>query len=386
MEPEAELPYSSGHPALVLAKVEAMVFRAPIEDPVITSFGVMTSRPSVVIRIEDADGAVGWGEVWCNFPAVGAEHRARLFENVVAPLLLERDWATPLEAFETLSRKLHVLAIQCGEEGPLAQVIAGADVALWDLVGRRLNVPLWQLFAGAAEVTVYASGINPVEPEATAERKRKEGYRAFKLKVGFGLERDIANLRALRDLLGRDVPLMVDANQAWDADTAIRIAPQLTQFELDWLEEPIAADRSAAEWLRVASASPVPLAGGENIRGLASFAEAIEGNALKVIQPDLGKWGGFSGCLRVGRQALEQGKLFCPHWLGGGIGQVASMHLKAAVGGDGYVEVDSNFNPLRELLGNPFPAVSKGKVMLSGAPGLGIEPDIERLRPFLVSF
>src|SRR5579859_639294 len=386
MEPEAELPYSSGHPALVLAKVEAMVFRAPIEDPVITSFGVMTSRPSVVIRIEDADGAVGWGEVWCNFPAVGAEHRARLFENVVAPLLLERDWATPLEAFETLSRKLHVLAIQCGEEGPLAQVIAGADVALWDLVGRRLNVPLWQLFAGAAEVTVYASGINPVEPEATAERKRKEGYRAFKLKVGFGLERDIANLRALRDLLGRDVPLMVDANQAWDADTAIRIAPQLTQFELDWLEEPIAADRSAAEWLRVASASPVPLAGGENIRGLASFAEAIEGNALKVIQPDLGKWGGFSGCLRVGRQALEQGKLFCPHWLGGGIGQVASMHLKAAVGGDGYVEVDSNFNPLRELLGNPFPAFSKGKVMLSGAPGLGIEPDIERLRPFLVSF
>ena len=374
MEPEAELPYSSGHPALVLAKVEAMAFRAPIEDPVVTSFGVMTSRPSVVIRIEDEEGAVG------------AEHRARLFENVVAPLLLERDWATPLEAFETLSRKLHILAIQCGEEGPLAQVIAGADVALWDLVGRRMNIPLWQLFGGAAEVTVYASGINPVEPEATAERKRKEGYRAFKLKVGFGLERDIANLRALRDLLGRDVPLMVDANQAWDADTAIRIGPQLTQFGLDWLEEPIAADRSAAEWLRVASASPVPLAGGENIRGLASFAEVIEGNVLKVIQPDLGKWGGFSGCLRVGRQALEQGKLFCPHWLGGGIGQVASMHLKAAVGGDGYVEVDSNFNPLRELLGNPFPAVSKGKVMLSGAPGLGIEPDIERLRPFLVSF
>src|SRR5690554_4415986 len=85
---------------LVLAKAEAWVLRVPIEQPVITSFGTMHSRPSVVGRVEDEQGAVGWGEIWCNFPAVGAEHRARLFDSVVAPLLLERNWSTPTEAFE----------------------------------------------------------------------------------------------------------------------------------------------------------------------------------------------------------------------------------------------------------------------------------------------
>ncbi len=277
-----------------------------------------------------------------------------------------------------------MLAIQSGEEGPVAHVIAGIDMALWDLAGRRLGQPLWQLFGGAPDVAVYASGLNPVEPERLAAQKREEGYRAFKLKVGFGLERDLANLRALRDLLGERTPLMVDANQAWDAQAAIDAARALAAFGLGWLEEPLPADASPAEWQRVAMVSPMPLAAGENIRGFADFAHAIEGPSLRVIQPDLGKWGGFSGCLTVGRQVRAAGKLFCPHWLGGGIGLVASLHLKAAVGGEGYVEVDSNENPLRELLGRPFPAVHESRVTLSDRPGLGVDPDVAGLSAFRV--
>jgi L-alanine-DL-glutamate epimerase-like enolase superfamily enzyme len=378
-------PLLSDLPPIVLAKVEAMVFRVPVDKPVITSFGTMHSRPSVVVRVEDDQGAVGWGEVWCNFPSVGAEHRARIVESAVAPLLLERRWRDPAEAFATLSRKLHVLGIQCGEEGTVAQAIAGADMALWDLVGRRLGQPLWRLFGGAAEVSVYASGLNPVEPEVLAAQKRDEGYRAFKLKVGFGLERDTANLRALRDLLGEATPLMVDANQAWNADLAIQSARAIAGFGLGWLEEPMPADASAADWQRVAAGSPVPLAAGENIRGLDDFTRAVEANVLEVIQPDLGKWGGFSGCLEVGRLVRGGGKLFCPHWLGGGIGLVASMHLKAAIGGEGYVEVDANDNPLRCSLGRPMPAVREGRVTLSDRPGLGVDPDIAGLAPFRVA-
>lgn len=369
---------------LLLAKAEALVFRVPIGQPVMTSFGVMHSRPSLVIRVEDREGAVGWGEAWCNFPSIGAEHRARLFDTVVAPLLLEREWKTPTEAFESLSRKLHVLALQSGEEGPVSQLIAGADMALWDLVGRRSNLPLWELFGGTATVPVYASGLNPVEPEKLAARKRDEGYRAFKLKVGFGLDRDLVNLATLRKLLGADVPLMVDANQAWDVETAISAAQQMARFDLAWLEEPIPADAPPSDWTRIAEASPIPLAGGENIRGLHNFSRAVEQNVLKVVQPDLGKWGGFSACIEIGRQARTQGKMFCPHWLGGGIGLIASMHLKAAVGGDGYVEVDANDNPLRDLLGRPLPAPSQGLVELSRRPGLGVDPDLLSLSPFRV--
>ena len=368
-----------------VARAEALVFRVPVVQPVTTSFGVMHSRPAVVVRLEDAAGAVGWGEIWCNFPAVGAEHRARLFQSVVAPLLAERAWAAPGEAFAMLTRRLHVLALQTGEEGPIAQVIAGTDVALWDLWGRRTGQPLWRALGGRPEIAVYASGLNPDAPENLAARKRDEGYRAFKLKVGFGRARDLANLKALRAALGEHAVLMVDANQAWGVEEAQAAAEAMAPFGLSWLEEPMPVDALVEAWTRLAAASAIPLAGGENIRGTDGFAAAIAAGALGVIQPDIGKWGGFSGCLDVGRRALAAGRMFCPHWLGGGVGQVASMHLKAAVGSDGFVEVDANDNPLRELLGAPLPHVREGRVTLGEAAGLGIGPDLAALASYRVA-
>lgn len=368
-----------------LAKVNALVFRAPIEQLVQTSFGIMHDRPAVLVRIEDQDGVVGWGEIWCNFPGVGAEHRARLFESTVAPILLEQAWGHPEQAFKELTRRLHILAIQSGEPGPIAQAIAGADIALWDLAAKRLNQPLWNLLGGSAVVQAYASGLSPTHPEQLAAKKHEEGFRAFKLKVGFGVERDIANLRVLRDLLGPNTTLMVDANQAWDLENARDMSRRLAEFGPVWLEEPLPADRPLAEWSALAAASPVPLAAGENMRGDEQFDAAIGSGAFAVIQPDIGKWGGFSGCLPVARRAMSQGRMFCPHWLGGGVGLIASMHLKAAAGGDGYVEVDSNPNPLREVLGAPYPKVDAGSVRLSERPGLGVEPDMDAAAAFLKS-
>jgi L-alanine-DL-glutamate epimerase-like enolase superfamily enzyme len=108
---------------LRLAKVGALVVMAPIATPVETSFGKMTDRPAVVVRVEDADGAVGWGEIWCNFPTVGAEHRARMLETYVVLLLLSRPWNHPMEAFAHLTHRLHVLGLQTGEPGTIAQVM-----------------------------------------------------------------------------------------------------------------------------------------------------------------------------------------------------------------------------------------------------------------------
>jgi L-alanine-DL-glutamate epimerase-like enolase superfamily enzyme len=366
-----------------LAKIDALVFRAPIEQFVQTSFGIMHDRPAVLVRLEDQDGVVGWGEIWCNFPGVGAEHRARLFESTVAPILLEQAWEHPAQAFKELTRRLHILAIQSGEPGPIAQAIAGADIALWDLVAKRLDQPLWRLLGGSSVVQTYASGLSPTRPEELAAMKREEGFRAFKLKVGFGVERDVANLRALRDLLGADTTLMVDANQAWDLENARDMSQRIAEFNPLWLEEPLPADTPLADWNRLAAASPIPLAGGENMRGDEQFDAAIRSGAFAVIQPDIGKWGGFTGCLPVAQQAMSQGRMFCPHWLGGGIGLVASMHLKAAVGGDGYVEVDSNPNPLREVLGAPYPRVDSGSVKLSDRSGLGVAPDMDAASEFL---
>ena len=377
--------FEAGGMPLNIAGVEAMVYRAPVATPVQTSFGLMHDRPSCLVCITDEDGVQGWGEVWCNFPSVGAEHRARLLIDCVAPLLLTRPWDSPAQAFDALSQQLQILAVQSGEPGPIAQVIAGLDIAMWDLAARRARLPLWRLLGGRSpEVAVYASGLNPSKPEVLAARRAEEGHRAFKLKVGFGEERDLANLRALRQTLGEEVSLMVDANQAWSVDEAARMSQRIADFRPLWIEEPIAADLDPVHWVALAGRSTVPLAAGENFRGDAQFDAFLASGALRVVQPDLAKWGGFSRCIGLGQRILERGLWFCPHWLGGGIGLAASLHLKAAVGGEGMVEIDANPNPLRDLFVSPLARVSAGITTLAESPGLGIEPDLAAAAPFLV--
>lgn len=101
------------------------------------------------------------------------------------------------------------------------------------------------------------------------------------------------------------------------------------------------------------------------------------------MQPDVCKWGGLSGCLEVARSARSAGLRYCPHYLGGGIGLLASAHLLAAVGGDGLLEVDCNPNPLREALASPYPPLSQGNFLLPAGPGLGVEPNLKSARRYL---
>lgn len=370
---------------LTVASVQARVYRYPLDEPVQTSFGTMADRPMLLVAVTAESGETGWGEVWCNFPGVGAEHRARLVDSVLAPLLAGRSFDGPAAAFRHLTEATAVLALQSAEPGPFAQAIAGLDTALWDLAGRIAGRPLWRLLGGRdPEVGVYASGLNPTAPEALAARRRDEGHRAFKLKVGFGADRDLANLRALRTALGDGVRLMVDANQGWSLEQALAMAPLLEPFGLDWLEEPLRADRPWAEWLALRQRSGIPLAAGENLLGDAAFDAALAEGALGVVQPDLAKWGGISACLPLARRIRASGKRYCPHYLGGGVGLLASAHLLAAAGGDGILEIDANPNPLRSLLCGPLESVSEGRATLTGEPGLGAAPDLELLAPFAV--
>ena len=139
------------------------------------------------------------------------------------------------------------------------------------------------------------------------------------------------------------------------------------------------ADRPANEWAELAAVTPAPLAAGENMRGAGQFQEAIDSDLFAVLQPDLAKWGGHSGCLPVAQAALSAGRSYCPHYLGGALGLMHSLHLLAAVRGPGMLEVDANANPLREGLLQDHFVVSKGAVSLPDGPGLGLEPDLKEL-------
>ena len=156
---------------VTIADIRAYALEAPCPEPIRTSFGMMRARPAVLVRIEDREGAVGWGEVWCNFPDGGGRHRAHLIRHVVGPLARDVPFARPSDIFRHLTRRLRILAIQTGEPGPLAQCAAALDIALWDLAARRRELPLWRWLGGkVASVPAYASGINPTAPERTVER------------------------------------------------------------------------------------------------------------------------------------------------------------------------------------------------------------------------
>lgn len=367
---------------LTVRSLKAFCYRYPLTMPVVTSFGRMTSRPAVFVRVEDEDGLAGWGEAWCNFPSTGAEHRTRLINEVLAPAAIGLSASDPAPIFEKLTQGTSVLALQSGEAGPFAQCIAGIDLALWDLYAKRRNTALWKLLGGnSGTIRVYASGINPTGSRQMAEAAMQRGHRALKLKIGFEPATDRANLTALRQLAGNGL-LAADVNQAWPVERAVELVSTLTEFDLAWLEEPIRADRPWREWQALRKVASMPLAAGENIAGRGGFVRALSDDVLSVVQPDIAKWGGLSLCTGIAREIMKSGKTFCPHYLGGGIGLLASAHLLAGVGGDGLLEVDANDNPLRDRFCGAVADVKDGAITLTDAPGLGIVPDLAAIEPY----
>lgn len=363
-----------------LTRLQIHCFRYPLARPLSTVFGRVDSRPALILRVEDADGGYGYGEIWCNFPSPAAEYRARLAEAVLPGALAGLSSDAPEAVFAAVRRRLHPLALQAGENGPADQIAAGVDIAVHDLAARRMGVPLATHLGGSPRrLRPYASGIGPPDAEHLIETSRSAGFDAFKLRISPVRDQVLAAIARARETIGLDVLLMVDANQSWNLDEAEVMAAALAGFSLAWLEEPLPADRPESEWAQLSQHSSIPLAAGENMRDWSVFTDAIAAGHLAVIQPDICKWGGLSECAPLARAILSAGRRYCPHYLGGGVGLAASAHLLAAVGGDGLLEVDVNDNALREALAGPLLPLRDGRVHVPDRPGLGYEPDLAAL-------
>lgn len=367
------------------------LYRVPLEQPVVTSFGTMRARWALWVCVQDTEGATGWGEVWCNFPDSGAQHRCRLLQEVFAPLLPNLKGDHPIALSAEVASRIRILRLQSAEYGPLDQCAAGLDTAIWDLHSQRLGQPLHRVLrevlsgptkpgvSQTPRIRVYASGINPKDAGKTVRRAAEEGHRAFKVKLGFGLDQDLRTLLEVREN-DSGAWLAADANQAWQRDEAIALMPHLAPFNLAWLEEPIAADANSDDWQALAAQAPMPLAAGENINHLTDFKVALQQWGLGVMQPDLAKWGGFTGCLEVVRQCRVRNILYCPHFLGGGIGLLASAHLLAASDQPGLLEIDVNPNPLRTEILRGALEPQEGWVTLDDSPGLGQTQELDTIK------
>jgi L-alanine-DL-glutamate epimerase-like enolase superfamily enzyme len=266
------------------------------------------------------------------------------------------------------------------------QAISGADIALWDILGKSLNAPVYRLLGGknAGPIAAYASGLGPEAFEPYVEASLRNGYTDFKLKVGFGIDLDLRNLKTMRKLIGPDRKLMIDANQAWrNAAEALDHLERYREFDLSLIEEPVPADRHA-ELRKIRDRRIAPLAGGENIYGRTGFRETLCAGALDLVQPDLTKSGGISECRIISQMAWAWETPYAPHMFGTAVGQAASLHLLAATPNGLFMEVDANPNPLLNnlLKENAFAFRDGGFHFVEERPGLGIELDETAVREF----
>lgn len=358
-----------------LTCVEAVLVRTKITTPVRTSFGIMYDRPTLLVRVTDASGVMGYGEIWCNFPVCGAPHRQQLVETEIAKRITGLDYGSPQDCFEAINKMLHILRLQTGEPGPIAQAIAGVDIAIWDMVARRAGVPVYALLGSKRNsIPAYASGINPVGVLDTVAAARARGHRKFKIKVGFGDETDRANVAAVAGDISEDEVFLLDANQGWSPEDALEAMKWVTPFGPYWIEEPMPVDTPPAHWFALKEATTVPIAGAENFISGAEYDAVIAQKWLDIVQPDIAKWGGFTDCLPVARNVVAAGLTYCPHSLGGGIALAASAHLLAAAGGSGLLECDVNENEFRDQVFS-LP-LEDGVVTLSDTPGLGVDTEL----------
>jgi len=202
------------------------------------------------------------------------------------------------------------------------------------------------------------------------------------LKIGFGKEVDERNLKAIRSKMTTGEKLFVDANQGFSPGSAADQIEMLVDNGVDWFEEPFIATANSLEWEKFKAACSIPLAGGENLLSDRLLTEAF--GWLDYIQPDIGKWGGVDGCFDIAKKAIAAGKVYCPHWLSGGIGLLHSAHVLSAAGGKGLLEVDSNPNPLRTVITEHLQDLEDSHLLLGTKPGIGIENPLENLTEYIL--
>lgn len=366
--------------ALTLASVDVHPLRAAGGVSPSMALGTMPTRPALLISVTDTQGCTGWGEVWANFPPRANLHKAHLVEDIVAPKLEGFSCADPREAEAFLRATLGVYFLHVGQDRVFEHILAGLDTALWDLALRSAGRSFAEHMGIAPAAPSYASSINPGDLEARFQKHCALGQSAFKLKLGFGDEEDVAFVGRAFSMRSPGARLMVDSNQKWTPDQAARMLDRLRPFEILFAEEPIPANTPLATWEALAGASDIPLAAGENIYGQADFL-AMANAGVTYLQPDVAKWGGISGALDLAAAAPSTAQIW-PHFMGTALGQMAALSVTGALGNGSVCEMDVNINPLRTELCGEILSVEMGATRLTQAPGLVTPPTPALLAKF----
>jgi D-galactarolactone cycloisomerase len=371
-------PTPAGVPDFVIADVRAwpLSFPVPENNAVRLGVGRALKRDAVVVKVTTTGGLVGWGE-----SHHGRAHSsiAHFINHALRPLVMGRDATDVQGAWQRIYR---AQLAAMGTGAACAMAMSGIDMALWDIRAKAVGWPLYRLLGGSNRpLPAYAGGValGWQDPQALADEALAHvaaGYKAVKLRLGDAVPRDIARATAVRQALGDDIVILADVNTAYTVADARRAMPALDALDIGWLEEPFPAhDWRSYELAR--GYGKLPFAAGENHYTRFEFNRLIDDRVVGVVQPDLSKAGGITETLRIAAMASAHKVPVHPHSSMTGINMAATLHVLAAIEGDGYFEADVSRNNLFRdaLVSTPFRVDAQGHVHPPEAPGIGVEVD-----------
>ena len=352
------------------------------------SLRVTDRRQTVICEVMTDEGIQGVGEAF--YFGGPSKIAASLIEDALGPLIVGRD---PLDS-GVIWDYLYNWTRDQGMKGVPISAMSAVDIALWDIKGKALGVPVHKLLGGAYRdrARAYATGLYepqnvPRVVDALVEEAigyRDAGFLGMKLKVGYGIARDLELIEAVRTAIGDDVYLMVDANHAYNAPEAIQLAWRMEPFDIFWFEEPVPPE-DLDGYVEIKRQSRILIAGGECEYTRYGFRELINRRAVDILQPDLCATGGFSEMMKIIALASAANLPVMPHVWGTCVGLAASLQLFAALPHfperrfptEPFFEYDRSPHPLRDGVTHESFEMVDGYVSIPTRPGLGVSLDMD---------
>jgi L-rhamnonate dehydratase len=368
-----------------ITKVEALYLRQPE-----VKFQCDSGQDALIIRVETDAGITGIGEVDSNPMAVKGAIEGPFSHTTACGLAQVVIGEDPFET-EKLWHKMYRANIYGGRRGAGLHAISGIDIALWDIKGKALGLPVWKLLGGGfhKKMRCYASSLFGPTPKKTGElarRYRDQGFTAVKFgwdPMGQDEKTDIALVREGRKGLGDDADLLIDAGLVWDSKTALQRARAFSEYNIYWLEEPLRPDDYDG-YRKLAESTHVRIAAGEEESNRASFLELMDRGRIDVVQVDLTRCGGFTEAMKIAALAWDRGLPVANHGFTTYVNVTAALHwlnsIPNALICEFVAEEETN---LRESITRQKLRAKDGYLSIPDAPGLGIDLDEEGLKKYI---
>jgi L-alanine-DL-glutamate epimerase-like enolase superfamily enzyme len=357
-----------------IAEAEVIPYALPLKEPYVTARGTLEEREVVLLRVRTDEGLVGLGEA-VPLSLRGGETLSRVERSLLRMVRrLTRLDVTAMSGAEPLSAAVDAVIDVAAGRRLGAPAKAAVETAIFDLAGRISGTPLWRMLRGEAAPPLRCNATlaagSPLELAKEAARWRERGFSTFKLKLG--LDDDVGRARAVRDAVGTDARLRVDANGAWSVDRAVAVLDEIEPLAIELAEQPTASLRGMA---RVAAATSIPIAADEGVTSAKEAKRALETGACRLATVKLSKVGGIGPAGAIGAEL----PIYLSSSLDGPVGIAAAAHAAQALYRGREDPGLAHGLATQELFGDTIASaqceVRDGLLHLPDGPGLGVEID-----------